>query len=195
MERVIPTNLEEVKEFYKKGNVMIDLKTLPTEEKANILKYVLTDKEAENIDDPLMALNVLNLIKVYNTLDDEYFKAPDIYVNSVEELLDLKLSISKDLKQFSKTISIYFLSLLKSYSKMSFTPTEEHVELPALIKSLFLATDLTTISGVFAKTSDINTNDLFFVDNAYLYMTSMVMKCANSASMINDFYNQLEVKA
>lgn len=182
--------LDIVKEVYKQQETnedykfLVDLKQANVEQKSEIIKYALTYKD---LKDPLMLLNILNLIKVYNMLDDTYFNYPDIYVNSVEELLDLKLNISKDLKDFSRQLSVYFLSLIKSYNKTTFTPADEHIELPPIFASLILATDLLTLSGIFAKVNNINTDELTYIDNAYIFMSSLVSKGADSAFLINEF--------
>ena len=96
----------------KEAVMMVNLKHASVEKKAEIIKGAL---QYDNLADPLMLLNILNLVKVYNTLDDTYFQSEDIFVNSVEELLDLKLAIVPELKEFSKKIAIYFFGLVKSY--------------------------------------------------------------------------------
>ena len=86
----------------KEAVIMVNLKHASVEKKAEIIKGAL---QYDNLADPLMLLNILNLVKVYNTLDDTYFQSEDIFVNSVEELLDLKLAIVPELKEFSKFLS------------------------------------------------------------------------------------------
>lgn len=184
LERIIPTDIEGVKEFFEKGNVMVDLKSCPTELKIEAIKYALT---LDNLSDPLMILNILNLIKVYNTLDDEFFKLPDIYVNTVEELLDIKLALRDDLKEFSRKLSIYFLSIIKSYNKLTFTPADEHKDLPKLYEIIIMSTDFLTLSGIFSKATGISTDDLMYINNAYLYMNSLIMKGMGCMDMMCDF--------
>lgn len=175
----------------KKATIMIDLKNCNAQQKVEVLKYAL---QYDDLEDPLMLLNILNLVKVYNTLDDSYFESKDIYVNSVEELLDLKLAISKELKAFSRRLSVYFLSILKSYNKLAFTPADEHIALPKIYESIILATDLLTLSGIFAKINDISTSELTYIDNSYVYMTSLISNGALCADMLNEFLNEQEVQ-
>ena len=189
LKRVIPTSLENAISLWQEGGVMVDIKTLPLEDKINMIKFAL---KYDELSDPLMIMNLINLVKVYNTLADEYFENSDIYVNSVEELLDLKLAVNKELKEFTRRISVYFLSLFKSYSKTAFTATDEHVALPKLYETLFNATDLLTLSGIFAKTPEISTNDLMYIDNSYSILSGLIMKGAETLNMMNLFFQDYE---
>ena len=187
--RVVPESVDTAIKVWEEGN-MVDLKPITDLTlKSEIIKAGL---ENENLSDPLMLLNILNLIKMYNTLDDSYFSSPDVYVNSIEELLDLKLNMSKELKAFTRKLSVYFLSLLKSYNKLTYTPSDEHIELPNIYDQLFLAMDLMTMAGMFSKVTDISTDELIYIDNAYVFMSSMVLKEASSANLVNIFYSAIE---
>lgn len=184
--------IKEIYSFQESDNeylIMINIKKIALEQKVQVLKYALT---YEALQDPLMLLNILNLVKTYNTLDDTYFESNDIYVNSIEELLDLKLELGKDLKEFSRKLSIYFLSLIKSYNKMSFTPADEHIKLPNLYSAIILSTDFLTLSGIMAKTNNINIDDLIYIDNAYIYMSSLLTKGMNSTLLIDEFLTDNE---
>ena len=192
IQRVVPKTLDEVKELYKQGNISLDLKPISDLSlKCGIIKYALT---LEDLEDPIMILNIINLIKVYNTLDDTFFTAPDIYVNSVEELLDLKLSIMTELKQFTRLLSVYLLSLMKSYNKLTYTPADEHKDLPKIFAAIFLTIDLSTICGIFAKAGTISTDELMFIDNAYMYVNMLTTKNLQSVDLINAFYKSMELQ-
>ena len=167
-----------------KVTVMVDLKHCKVDTKAEVIRFALGYNDLE---DPLMLLNILNLVKMYNTLDDNHFAADDVFVNSIEELLDLKLLLSSDIKEFSRKLSIYFLSIIKSYNKMTFTPADDHTVLPKVFEALILASDLLTLSGIFAKATNISTEDLVYVDNAYIYMTSLINKGITTSSLLGEF--------
>ena len=184
--RLIPKNLEEVKELYKEGNVMLDIKSLQdVNEKAAIIKYALTK---EDLTDPLMIMNLINLVKIYNTLEDAYFESKDVYVNSVEELLDLKLALSADLKEFARKITFYFLSLFKSYVKTSYTDTDKYIELPKLYESIFCNVDFLTLSGIASKAPEISTKDLVYVEGAYKYFSLLIIKGMDAINMMKDIF-------
>lgn len=110
-----------MKEFYdfeisQKTTYKLDLKHTSVSNKIAAFKYSLTRDDIINAQ---MILNLYNLVKIYNTLDDEFFASSNIYINSIEELLDIKLELQSELKNFAKTISMYFVSLFKSYIMVS----------------------------------------------------------------------------
>ena len=86
--RIVPTSVTEdtIKDYLTDGKTMLDIKSLSLDDKVAIIKIALN---CEDVTDPLMIMNLINLVKVYNTLADDYFESPDVYVNSVEDFLDL----------------------------------------------------------------------------------------------------------
>lgn len=186
--RIIPTSLEEAIKLYEEGGVFLDLKICDTKLKSDIIKHAI---KMDDLEDQLMILNILNLVKPFNTLDDTYFQAPDIYVNSIEELLDIKLNINAELKEFSKKLIMYFLGIFKSITKTVFTPAEEHVVLPNLFKTLFLLLDFTTLSTILAKCPNFSINEVTYVEDAYTYMFSLISKSNMTFNLINDFCKEV----
>lgn len=78
-----------MKEFYdfeisQKTTYKLDLKHTSVSNKIAAFKYSLTRDDIINAQ---MILNLYNLVKIYNTLDDEFFASSNIYINSIEELL------------------------------------------------------------------------------------------------------------
>lgn len=168
--------------------LMFDLKGATTCQKIEAIKYAFN---TPTLEDPLMQLNLYNLIKSYNNMNDEFFNSSDIYFNSVEELLDVKLALSKEIKAFIRQLSIYYMSLFKSYNKLFFTPSDEHINLPTLYKNMILTSDLLTLSGIFAKSPEFSTNDLIYIDDAYIYLTALITRSNNSMNLIDDFLNSI----
>ncbi|MGN1393467.1 MAG: hypothetical protein ACI4V7_05405, partial [Succinivibrionaceae bacterium] len=122
---------------------LTNLKGLDIELITEGLKFALNYK---NLKDSLMLLNILNLIKTYNTLDDSFFMNENIYISSIEDMLDLRLNLKDEIKEFNKKLSMYFISLIKSYNKTIFLPTDKCVDLPEIYKNIFLNIDLLTLS-------------------------------------------------
>ena len=168
--------------------LMFDLKGATTCQKIEAIKYAFN---TPTLEDPLMQLNLYNLIKSYNNMNDEFFNSSDVYFNSVEELLDVKLALSKEIKAFIRQLSIYYMSLFKSYNKLFFTPSDEHINLPTLYKNMILTSDLLTLSGIFAKSPEFSTNDLIYIDDAYIYLTALITRSNNSMNLIDDFLNSI----
>jgi hypothetical protein len=191
---VIKNTTNLVQEFNKDNEeqviLMFNLKEAKTEQKIEALKYGFN---TPTLDDPLMQLNLYNLIKSYNNMNDEFFASSDVYFNSVEELLDIKLALGAEIKAFIRQLSIYYMSLFKSYNKLFFTPSDEHISLPTLYKNMILTSDLLTLSGIFAKSPEFSTNELIYIDDAYVYLTALITRSNNSMDLIDDFLNGLNV--
>lgn len=171
--------------------LMFDLKEATTEQKIEALKYGFN---TPTLDDPLMQLNLYNLIKSYNNMNDEFFASTDVYFNSVEELLDIKLALGVEIKAFIKQLSIYFLSLLKSYNKLAYTPSDEHISLPTLYKNMILTSDLLTLAGIFAKSPEISTKELIYIDDAYMFMTVLISRSNTSISLMDNFFDSIKIQ-
>lgn len=162
----------------------LNLKNLTTENKVSAFKYALT---RDDIIDARMILNLFNLVKIYNTLDDSYFESDDIFVNNIEELLDIKLELQSELKVFAKTISIYFISLFKSYNKVTYTPLDEHMELPRMYSIMFMSSDLLTLSGIFSISESFSTEDCKYIDGAFVYLKDLICKSSMGNDLIMKF--------
>ncbi len=184
--------LSKIYDFEKnssdKGKIKLNLKSLTTELKIEAFRYSLT---RDDICDPYMILNMFNLIKIYNTLDDSYFSSVAVYVNSIEELLDIKLELQSELKRFAKQISVYFLSLLKSYNKTSYTPLDQHQELPLLYGYIFQFSDFLTISGIFSITESFSTDECKYIDDAFVYIKLLIEKSIIGDSLLMKFIDHL----
>ena len=190
--RIVPTNVTEdiIRNYLTDGKTMLDIKSLSLDDKVAIIKIALN---CEDVTDPLMIMNLINLVKVYNTLADDYFESPDVYVNSVEELLDLKLALSANLKEFARNIVIYFLSILKSYHKTSYHSTDSHKPLPSLYNMFFWSVDFLTLSGILAKAPEVSTKELTFIDGAPNILMALITKSANSLVLMEQFFKDKEV--
>lgn len=164
--------------------IYLRLKGLKIDLLTKAIKYSLSREDLKN---PLMLLNIINLLKIYNTLDDSFFDNEDVYVSSIEELLDLKLSLLSELKEFTKKISIYFISLFKSYNKITFSPLDNHIKLPNIYSAIFLSCDILTLSGIFSSSEPFSTSECIFIDESFKYISSLLMKNSLSLSLFNSF--------
>lgn len=168
-------------------NIGIDLKGLSTELLVAAISYSLT---YEDLADPLMLLNILNLVKIYNTLDTSFFENQDVYVNSIEELLDLKLDLQEDLDKFTRQLSIYFISLFKSYNKTNYTPLDKHMPLPRIYKALFVASDFLTLSGIFSVSKPFSTDECVYLDDAIDCLVNLQLKGQFGITFLNDLIEE-----
>ncbi|MGN1393457.1 MAG: hypothetical protein ACI4V7_05355 [Succinivibrionaceae bacterium] len=174
--------LEESDEF--KDIVFTRLKNLNVDLIIEALRISLT---RETLKDPLMLLNIINLVKVYNTLEDSFFEDENIYFNNMEDLLDVRLELREEVNAFSKQLSIYFISLIKSYSKTTFLPTDEYISLPAAYKSIILSTDFYTLSGIFAAGEQFDTANCPYVIDAMECLSTLFLKNSVSLNLFENF--------
>lgn len=186
---VIVSQLETIYDLAKQYEsvVGVNFKGCSVETITEAIKYALA---REDLSDPIMILNILNLIKIYNTLDDSFFENEDVYVSNIEELLDVKLALKDDLKKFIKQLSIYFISLFKSYNKTSYAPLDVHIDLPKIYETIILASDLLTLSGIFSISEPFNTNECVYINNNFKYIETLLMKNAISTSFFNAFLEE-----
>lgn len=167
--------------------VYLNLKGLNVSLITEAIRYSLTREDLRN---PYMILNIINLIKIYNTLDDSFFNDSKIYVNSIEDLLDVKLDLTNELKKFQRQLSIYFISLFKSYNKFSYEPLDKHVELPEIYKNIILSLDILTLSGIFSVSEPFSTEECVYIDSAIIYMNELLMRGAISTKLFSALFGE-----
>ena len=168
----------------KEINILCNLKNLSLDKLINAFKYALS---REDLKDPLMLLNIIAIIKNDNTLDDSFFENKNIFISSIDDMLDLRIGLKSEIKEFKKQLSIYFLSLFKTYNKTHFMPSDNIVELPNIYNAIMLSIDLSVISGIFATSESFNTNECVYVKDAYKYLSNMMMKNAISMAFFKEF--------
>lgn len=165
---------------------LTNLKGLDIELITEGLKFALNYK---NLKDSLMLLNILNLIKTYNTLDDSFFMNENIYISSIEDMLDLRLNLKDEIKEFNKKLSMYFISLIKSYNKTTFLPTDKCVDLPETYKNIFLNIDLLTLSGIFSTSESFEISECFYIKDAIRYFQPLLLKNTIYLDLFNELNN------
>lgn len=167
-----------------KNNVILNIKDLDLELLVELFKFSF---KYNDLCDATVLLNIINLIKIYNSLDDSFFNDERICVSSIDMLLDLKLELQDELKDFQKQLSIYFISLFKSYNKLVYTPLDSSIDLPIIYKNIFMSTDLLTLSGIFSVSEDFSTQECVYINNALEIIFSLHEKTLVSTALMNDF--------
>ena len=169
--------------------IFLNLKGLSVESLAEAFRYSLSREDLKN---PSMLLNIINLIKIYNTLDDSFFENEDVFVSSIEELLDVKFEIHNELQQFIRQVSIYFMSLFKSYNKTTYSPLDNHIKLPSIYAKIFLSLDLLTLSGIFSVSPKFTTDDCVYIEESMLYISNIMRKNIIAMGLMNTFLKGIE---
>lgn len=168
-------------------DLLLDFKDLDEKKLLIVFKYAM---ENVNKSSPLITLNLFNLLKTYNTMDESFFDNKDIYFKNLIQMVDVKLDLENEIKEFLKKYSMYFLSLIKCYNKLSYTPLETVTPLPKLFQVLFSMMDFGTAAGIFSRSPAINTDETLQLENAYEYLGLMLVKTGMSINFLADFYNE-----
>ena len=150
-------------------------------------KHILSHKSLSNIRNISIVQNILALVKTFNTFDQSFFDNEEIYINSIEDFIDIKTAVAEEIASFDKTIIEYFLSMCKSYSKIDYTELDTYEEMPVFFQIFFSALDLTTVFGIFSMLPDKVDFNLKKVKYSMLYINNMMQSYKFSDFLINDF--------
>ena len=180
---------KEDKEQSKKPMISLSLKGISFDSLCEGFRYSMQRKDLRN---PIMLMNIYNLIKVYNTTNDYYFNSEDVYISNTEEAVDLKLELEEQIIELKKEFSLYFLSILKSYNHMLYTDKDNCVDLPNMYKAFFNSSDLLTVCGIFNDSPNIDTKDCKLIRNAFEYVSAMLEKSMIGFNLMENFLNLME---
>ena len=147
------------------------LKNLSTETLIKCLKFAIN---RETLINSSLILNINLLINGYNTLDDSLFESEEVYVNDLEQLLDVKLDLSDDIRALQTTVTYWYLGCLKSMYKTDYTYLDTVVEVPMLCKRILAASNFLTLSQIMVKADNIETGKLPLVADAYSIVADIV---------------------
>lgn len=176
-------------ELSKKPMVSLSLRGINFESLCEGIKYSMQRRDLKN---PIMLMNIYNLIKVYNTSNGYYFDSEDVYFDDSLIAIDLKLELEKEIMELKKEFSLYFLSILKSYNHMLYTDKDNCVDLPNMYKAFFNSSDLLTVCGIFNDSPNIETKDCKLIRNSFEYVSAMLEKSMVGFNLMENFLNLME---
>lgn len=154
-------------ELENKKSCSLYLKNLSQELKLSIFNNALTN---ENLVNSNIILNIFNLIKGYNTFEDSFFEHNDVIFKDLEEYLDIKIELNRNLGSFIKNLIFYYLSIIRSCGITEYTNEMNPIDIPMIYQRILSISDIVSLSSIFMKSPNIETNDLVLVNNAYQYM-------------------------
>lgn len=177
-------DLEE-KEFSQSVSTLsIMLKGLSTEYLIDIYKKLLFRKTLVN---PQILSNISILLPSYNTLDDSFFNSDFIYESSLDQLIDIKLGLSNELKTFQHELCLWYLGCIKYASKIEYTYLDDVKEIPAIYKSLIAMSSFMQMSTILQKTTNIDFQMVPFPKDAYF----VIYELANKAKISNALFSKI----
>lgn len=176
------TEVLDFEEANKEKKIVFNFKSLTTEHLTEVYRLVLKRKTLKNES---IILNINILINGYNTLDDSLFAMKEIYVNGVEDLIDIKLDLADEIQTFQTELTKWFLASLKSMHRVEFTYLDTVEDVPPVFVKVMMASNFLTMSQVFSKASPINTSELPLVKGAYPFIASMASTSAIADGFIS----------
>lgn len=193
-ETILLENLKSLYDFEtnlytknEKFDINLNLKNLSIELVTKAISFSL---KYENLTDKNMILNIINLIKIDNNLDDSFFIDKNVYFNDIEDFIDLKLELKDELEAFVKQLSIYFISLFKSYNKLTYTPQDVYIKLPNIYSIILLSLDFLTLSGIFSVSKPFSTSECIYIENSLAYITTLLQKNTLCIDLMNSFFGK-----
>lgn len=166
----------------------IDLKGKSTDDLIAIYRFLL---QRESLVNTRLILNLQLFINGYSTYDDSLFESKEVYLTSIEQVLDIKLALRQEFKDFQSKISYWFLACIKSMHKVEYTALDPIVTLPPLYKRILLASNLMNLSTILSKSSSIKTGDLPLVEDAFPVMMELV----SLATIANKLMQSLDIES
>ena len=191
-DKSLHTAVKIISELENNSSILViyDIKTLSFDVKKRVVKAFLTNDNFQN-DDAI--LNIINLIKNYNSLSDDFFKSEKIWFNSVTEFLDIKLDLKKELHEFITALTIWYLSLFQSIHKIEPNFLDKINNIPESFKKIFMTFDIFTLSGIISKSAKFSTDQLKIVNDAFSIVNSMMIKSAMSNQILNNIFDTFKL--
>lgn len=166
-----------------KKNINLNFKGFSAENLVKLYQHYL---KRETLVNNSLILNINILINGYNTLDDSLFESALIYETDLEQLLDIKLDLSGEIKEFQSNLTKWYLACLKSMHKVEYTYLDTVTKIPSVYKKIISSSNLLTLSQIFSKAQPINTADLPLVEEAYPTIMSAASVSAIADKLIQN---------
>lgn len=118
-------------------------KSLSFNEKIELLKKYINTEESEDIE---LSLNLFNLIKRGNSLDDSFFQHEKIIFADPIEFIDIKNALHEELTKFCKKLLDIYYSCIYTCNNFEIKP--ENKKIPLIYKYFLLQADFLTMSQI-----------------------------------------------
>lgn len=170
-------------------NIKIQIKNLPTEQLIKFYQHFMQYDNIKNTRNVSLLLNLLNILKNYNTFSDSFFNNDDVYINNIEQFLDLKTALHDEIQSLANVIATFYLSIIKSMTKNEYTMLDEYVDMPQFMHAFYSVVDLCTLSGILTQCSNTFQVNTIFIKNAKIYENRLTRNYKIAESLI---YNLIE---
>lgn len=170
----------------QKKHIFLNFKGLPDENLILMYKHYF---QRESLVNEYLIVNMNILINGYNTLDDQLFESSIIYECDLEQLLDVKMELGKEIKAFQSSLTKWFLAGVKSLHKVEYTYLDKTVKMPMIYNKIISSSNLLTLSQIFSKAISINTDELPLVEGAY----PIIMSAVSTSAIANKLVQSIDI--
>lgn len=176
--------IQELLIFEQKNNlnIFLNIKNIQFEQKTYLFKSFLNNTAITNNS---ILVNIIMLLRTYNSFSDNFFDTTTIYVNSITEFLDLKLELKTELLNYIIEFSRWYYSIFSCAHKTEFNFLEDAKDIPKSFELIITSTDYITLSGIISKIKIEEIKHTYVVKNAYAYIELL----SNKLSMASNFMN------
>lgn len=160
-------------------DTIIEAKGLPFEDKVRLVRYCLTNNILINSS---LVSNLILLIKG-STLEDAVYEDAKVIFKDLEEYIDIKLALKKEISDFEENVLKYYFGAFKS---LSVKLPDGKVEIPGLYKAVLSVADIYMISKL------LNKHKVDFDALPLVYEGDIIVQAVNFQNpLITEFMNVL----
>lgn len=160
-------------------DTIIEAKGLPLEDKVRLLKYCMSNEILINSS---LVMNLILMIKG-STLEDAVYEDAKVIFKDLEEYIDIKLALKKEISNFEENVLRYYFGAFKS---LSVKLPDGKIEIPPLYKAVLSVADIYMISKL------LNKHKLDFDSLPLVYEGNIILQAVNFQNpLITEFMNVL----
>lgn len=160
-------------------DTIIEAKELSYDDKVRLIKYCLGNDILVNSS---LVMNLILLIKG-STLEDEVYKDAKVIFKDLEEYIDIKLALKKEISDFEENVLKYYFGAFKS---LSVKLPDGKIEIPPLYKAVL------TVADIYMTSKLLNKHKLDFDSLPLVYEGNIILHAVNFQNpLMNEFMNVL----
>lgn len=148
---------KDAREFFNgiQRNEIIEIKDAPYEDKIRFLKYCMSFTDVINAS----VLTNISFMVFGSKITDDTFEDKAIFFKDIEEYVDAKYDLRKELELYGIEILRYFFASIKSYSSVL---PDGKIDIPGSYKAILMASSIVDMSKMMNRIDHINQIPLVF---------------------------------
>ena len=119
---------------------ILEIKSLSTEDKIDCFRFFL---KSEVITNYSVISNLFMLVNGITSIDDELLNDTRVFFNDLEEYVDIKLELKKDIEEFKKKLLEYYLGVVQGLNvklpELKVHITNTHYNILYLANPIFIS--------------------------------------------------------